>query len=438
MPFSLPVFAAATAALLACASACGQGFGVATWNLAWLMDMPTHARWAGACASLGWPLNSAALGAPARATLAGLPFCDVHNGMTFPRERCASDRDGWPFRARYPAAHPCRDSADLADPAAYAHKLAVLRATFAQLDAAGVRLVAVQEVFDAAAVRALLPSGWSVATTRELAGTPDIPQHVGVAWRAPAHVRDVRAVTTLADSGAPDRPLRPGLAFTVDVGGTPVRALVVHLKSGCRSRDLDAPPAARDTALDAARQEAVLADCAVLRYQLPALEAWIDAQAHRNFAVLGDFNRTLLREPAAESATYRTRLDGTTAADPLGTCTLERTGARAVARCSTRTRALFPEINDGAPPGAVLWRARPPKGAATCRLSSPRGNLAHNGIDHVLVSASLMSRLTPAALTLEVVNYHHDGAPAVQHDAALPSDHCPHVVMWTPRGGNAR
>ena len=30
----------------------GQGFGVATWNLAWLMDSSTHARWATACERL--------------------------------------------------------------------------------------------------------------------------------------------------------------------------------------------------------------------------------------------------------------------------------------------------------------------------------------------------------------------------------------------------
>ena len=78
----------------------------------------------------------------------------------------------------------------------------------------------------------------------------------------------------------------------------------------------------------------------------------------RDFAVLGDFNRTLLREPPADSRTYRTRLDGSAAGDPLGRCTMARSGNRWVAQCPTRTRALFPELNDGRPPGAVLWRAR--------------------------------------------------------------------------------
>ena len=71
--------------------------------------------------------------------------------------------------------------------------------------------------------------------------------------------------------------------------GTPreLRLLSVHLKSGC-SRD----------SLDAAR-----ANCRVLAAQVPVLERWIDTQAAANmpFAVLGDFNRDLRREPAGVS-----------------------------------------------------------------------------------------------------------------------------------------
>jgi endonuclease/exonuclease/phosphatase family metal-dependent hydrolase len=66
-----------------------------------------------------------------------------------------------------------------------------------------------------------------------------------------------------------------------------LRLLSVHLKSGC----------ARD-ALDASRPS-----CVELRRQVPLLEAWIDAQAagHKPFAILGDFNRDLLHEPAGPS-----------------------------------------------------------------------------------------------------------------------------------------
>ena len=71
--------------------------------------------------------------------------------------------------------------------------------------------------------------------------------------------------------------------------GTPseLRLLSVHLKSGC----------ARDV-LSSAKPS-----CTELARQAPALESWIDDQArnHRPFAVLGDFNRDLRREPAGIS-----------------------------------------------------------------------------------------------------------------------------------------
>ncbi|HET9863433.1 MAG TPA: endonuclease/exonuclease/phosphatase family protein [Steroidobacteraceae bacterium] len=66
-----------------------------------------------------------------------------------------------------------------------------------------------------------------------------------------------------------------------------MRLLSVHLKSGC----------ARDP-LTATRPS-----CTELARQVPALERWIDQQAreHRPFAVLGDFNRDLRREPPGAS-----------------------------------------------------------------------------------------------------------------------------------------
>jgi endonuclease/exonuclease/phosphatase family metal-dependent hydrolase len=66
-----------------------------------------------------------------------------------------------------------------------------------------------------------------------------------------------------------------------------MRLLSVHLKSGC-SRD----------PLDSTRP-----NCVQLAAQVPILERWIDAQAaeHKPFALLGDFNRDLRREPALAS-----------------------------------------------------------------------------------------------------------------------------------------
>ncbi len=98
---------------------------------------------------------------------------------------------------------------------------------------------------------------------------------------------------------------------------------------------------------------------------------------------------------------------------------------------------MFPELNDGEPPGAILWRARPVRmngKAVRCALAGTRGNLTHNDVDHVLIGASLKARLTPAALALDIVNYDDAGTPlSIGPATALPSDHCPHVVTWTPR-----
>jgi len=430
---------------LACAlDGFAQPIGVATWNLNWLMDEATHGRWAATCARLGWPIDADALSSADRAALAGLPFCDVHNGMAFPPDACASDRDGWPKAAHYPDDHPCRETADLATWPRYTQKLAALRAMFDRLDQLGVRLVALQEIYDVAAVRAILPPQWSAASTREHGSAATTAQHVGVAWRHDVKLRDLHAVDSLADSGVPSRPLRPGLSFSVEVAGKPVRVLVVHLKAGCRSRDLDTPLTLRDAVLADERRDAISSDCALLRYQLPALEGWIDANAAHDFAILGDFNRTLLREPLADSASYRTRLDGTAASDPIGRCTIERVGNKLVANCDVRTRAIFPEINDGKPPGAVLWRARfadlGRSGAIArgstgdCTIPGRRGDLTHDGIDHIVISASLKKRLNADSIVMRVVNYTDADAKPLRATPALalPSDHCPHVVDWVP------
>jgi endonuclease/exonuclease/phosphatase family metal-dependent hydrolase len=432
--------------LLVGAGAHAQSLGVATWNVGWLLDETTHARWTATCAKHGWPQDTSALAADARAALASLPYCNVHNGMQFPPDYCRTRRNGWPRAARYPAQHPCRETADLAAWPDYQRKVAALRAMFAQLDRDGVGIVALQEVSSAAAVAPILPAGWRVATTAELPGTPGIAQHVGVAWKAGIDLRGVEAVNALADSGFPDRPLRPGLAFTVDVGRQPVRVMAVHLKAGCRSRAIDAPLTPREAArLPPARQDTIVSDCAKLRYQLPALEAWIDAQGEKAFAVVGDFNRTLLREPTAERDGYRVRLDHSRATDPLGPCTMRRENGRAVVQCAATTRAMFPELNDDMPKGTVLWRARfvdlghggtiPRDSSGDCRIAGPHGELTHDGVDHVLISDALKRRLSTDSLTMRVRNYSDDaGAPLkASTTTALPSDHCPHVVVWTPR-----
>ncbi|MEI8305357.1 MAG: endonuclease/exonuclease/phosphatase family protein [Burkholderiales bacterium] len=435
--------ALAALAIMAAPSARAQPLGVATWNLAWLMDQATHARWVAACARLGWPTDTAALAPQDRRALEGLPYCNVHNGMRFPPQDCSAQDEDWPQRARYRPGHPCRDTADLADPVAYQDKLEQLRRWFARLAGQGVSVVVLQEIFDESAVRPLLPPGWSVRSSRGLPGSPDIAQQLGVAWAPGLAPTDVRVEAALAESGPGLRPLRPGLAFSLPVGGRPVDFLVVHLKAGCRSRVIDDPLRPDDPPH---RRDAIASDCAMLRRQLPALEDWIDARAGRDFVVLGDFNRSLFLEPVRERPDRPTRLDGSSASSPSGPCALVSEDGRLQARCPARTSALFPELNDDDPPGSVLWRARPPElaggrirpgSAADCNLRGgqpPRrgaGDLAHDGIDHVLLSDSLKRRLSPQALVLRMLGpLDEAGRPfAAAPDRALPTDHCPHWVV---------
>jgi endonuclease/exonuclease/phosphatase family metal-dependent hydrolase len=101
-----------------------------------------------------------------------------------------------------------------------------------------------------------------------------------------------------------------------------IRLLAVHLKSACNGDPLDEPR-------DACRQ---------LQQQVPILEDWIDrrARADNAFAVIGDFNR-------------RFDLENETARDGQG-----------------RIVAMWPEINDGDPPGAELVNPGVEHGAIAC------------------------------------------------------------------------
>ena len=111
------------------------------------------------------------------------------------------------------------------------------------------------------------------------------------------------------------------------------------------------------------------------------------------------------------------------------------------------TRAMFPGAERRRiPPAPSLWRARfadqakrrhDPQGLERRlqRCAGAHGDLTHDGIDHVLVSESLKRRLEPSALTMRVENYTDDAGAPLRADPALalPSDHCPHVVVWTPK-----
>jgi hypothetical protein len=388
-------------------------------------------------------LSTAGLAPSVRQELSALPYCNVLNGMAFPPDDCPSTEAGWPNAARFPTRHPCRDQADLAQWPAYERKVEALRAMMRRLQAEGVQVIVLQEVFDDAAVRQILPEGWSVRSTRGLAGSPDVPQQLAIAWRAPVQVRAVSAYGALSDSGVPGRALRPGLQFTLAWQDREIEGLAVHLKAGCRNRVIDAPLRPNDKP---ERLDAIATDCAMFRYQLPALEAWVDARAGREFVVLGDFNRSIFLEPIRERPERPVRLDGSSTASPLGPCTMEQDGLRQVVRCPSRTSALFPELNDNDPPGAVLWRASFPEqrggriragSVGDCAIHGVRRvkgkpvELTHDGIDHILLSDALKRRLAPEALHLRMMGWRNDsgGAWVIGPDELAPSDHCPHWVV---------
>lgn len=150
-------------------------------------------------------------------------------------------------------------------------------------------VVAFQEVENAAAAARVFPAArWAIVMSQRpdsgrrspcggASGSQILKQDVGFAVRKGVRFRRNPDVEAL---GLGDPDLRWGVDITL---GTPkpLRLLAVHLKSGCNvGRDLT------DT------------DCPVLFAQAPVLERWIDerAQAHDDFAVLGDWNRrTALR-----------------------------------------------------------------------------------------------------------------------------------------------
>ncbi len=140
--------------------------------------------------------------------------------------------------------------------------------------------------------------------------------------------------------------VRRGADLTLYPGtGRAIRLLAVHLKSACNSDPLSEP---RDA-------------CRRLQQQVPILEDWIDrrARAGNAFAVIGDFNR-------------RFDLEQEVARDAVG-----------------RTVAIWPEINDGDPPGAELLNPGVEHGAVACG----NGHGARQPIDYFVLGRRLSSAL---------------------------------------------
>jgi len=204
--------------------------------------------------------------------------------------------------------------------------------------------VALQEVDGPPAASRLFP-GWSFYFTAR-----GHVQNVGFAVRPGLPHRcnaDYRAL------GLPEDDARWGADLSLYPGDPrEVRLLSVHLKSGCN----------RDPLTNGSD------DCRLLQQQVPVLEAWIDARAADGvpFAVLGDFNRRFDREFAPGR---------------------DRTG---------RIVALWPELDDGAPPEADLFNPDDGRLTEACRQQDP----VRPAIDHILLSASLGRGVVPGSFRM--------------------------------------
>ncbi len=240
-----------------------------------------------------------------------------------------------------------------------------LAAFAATLDA---DVIALQEVDGPAAARRLFPGHGLCFTARRHVQNVGFAVRPGLPFRCNPDYRPL---------GLEDDDVRWGADLSLFPGGPrELRMLSVHLKSGCAWDPLTAN-----------RQP-----CAVLARQLPPLERWIDDRAREGvaFMVLGDFNRQLGRErgPARDGA--------------------------------GRALAVWPELDDGDPPGADLTNAGEGLRPAACRP----GEKPRPPVDHLLLGARAAAALRPGS-------YRMWAYPDRPRGARWP-DHCVRSVELDP------
>jgi endonuclease/exonuclease/phosphatase family metal-dependent hydrolase len=185
-------------------------------------------------------------------------------------------------------------------------------------------VVAVQEVASPEALSELFPSSEYAYHLASTGGA----QRSGFVYRRNLAVSVEPDLEGLALGGD----LRAGADIRLIVGGKKLRLLSVHLKAYCATDSLDAPSD----------------DCAKLKAQVPALEAWIDARAAENvpFAVLGDFNRAI----GARDDQLYAELDDHQPA----TLSLRRASLRTHTHCRGRSQNAIDHVVLGGRAGAAL------------------------------------------------------------------------------------
>ena len=222
-------------------------------------------------------------------------------------------------------------------------------------------IIALQEVDGSqAAKRVFDPARYAVHLTSR-----SDAQRTGFAYDRQLRVQSNPDYTELDVGG-----VRYGADITVRLGAHRLRLLSVHLKSGCLERPLhssDRP-------------------CQKLSQQLPRLEAWIDARAAEQvpFAVLGDFNRRLFKQPHDR---------------------------------------FWVELDDGQPPEADLWSPTEGQTARCWNRKHP------DFIDQLVLSRSARALMVGGSFTEHVYD------PADARHRRVLSDHCPLAVVLRSTAG---
>ena len=372
--------------------------GVASFNLAWAGSQQDFDRHAAVCTAVNWCDTR-----PKRVKGQSRPTDEAVQAA----RQCVADTQrlaGGPEQAGMMV--PCnaylgRDNATPPTGADYAAKMAGLQATIANLiEQQGVKVIAFQEVRSAEVVKTLL------GKYADRFGTCDAPhdgfQTTAFAWDKTIGETNARCSvnTDLAVSdnpGAKDaHKVRPGLTLELAWPGRRLSFLNVHLKSSCanivptatyQARLLDDPNPA----------------CQVLNRQVAPIERWLDSVAARSpdFVLLGDFNRRIDEEAAANIRPEQVRLDGS---NPAGVPPQGADGKVA-------TRYLWPELNDGT---RALKQVPLTKVDTGCR--------GFTGLDHIVLSGALAARQPSdiGSRKTAVVQ-----APGQRIDT---SDHCPRSV----------
>lgn len=296
------------------------------------------------------------------------------------------------------------DQGPLRTLAAYQGKLDGLRTTVEKLiEEEKIRVIAFQEVKSKAAIETVL--GKFAARFDVCVATHNAFQTIAFAWDRSLTSRPGTCTTqsSLSIKDPPNDPkafrrVRPGLALELTIQNLPVTFLNVHLKSGCANivaTDRFAARLLTDTS------EA----CEVLNRQVPLLEDWIDATAKRSprLVWLGDFNRRIDEEAAANISKNQVRTDGS---DP-STAHANTTDGKSTARY------LWPEIADGVP--VALHQVPLPTTEGGCT--------GFQGLDHVVIS-DLVKKANPGTIPSRKVAVH-----VAQGQKMETSDHCPRVVQ---------